>query len=117
MASNRNIEKEIAALKKEIAALRSEYVKTGRKTAAAASAGAERLSTIKDEIAERVSDIRESLAGSAGGMADDIAEQLEELRDMVSDYSGQAEKAMTNHPFATVGAALAIGYLIGRMSR
>jgi hypothetical protein len=117
MASNRTIEKEIAALKKEIAGLRSEYAKTGRKTAAAANAGAGRLGAIKDEIADRVSDIKESLAGSAGGVADDIAEQLEELREMVSEYSGQAGKAMTNHPFATAGAALAIGYLIGRMSR
>lgn len=117
MASNRTIQKEIAALKKEIAALRAEYARTGRKTAAAASNGAETLGAIKDDIVERVADIKDTLAEGAGDMAEDIVEQLDELRAMVNDYSGQAEKAVAAHPLATVAGAVAIGFLIGRLSR
>ena len=117
MASNRTVQKEITALKKEIAALRAEYARTGRKTATAASNGAEHLNTIKDDIVERVSDIKDTISEGAGDMAEDVLEQLDELRSMVSDYTGQAEKAVAAHPLATVAGAVAIGYLIGRFSR
>ena len=117
MASNRTVQKEIAALKKEIAALRAEYARTGRKTAAAASNGAEALGAIKDDIVERVGDIKDTLAEGASDMADNIVEQLDELRAMVNEYTGSAEKAVTAHPLATVAGAVAIGFLIGRMSR
>jgi hypothetical protein len=117
MASNRTVQKEIAALKKEIAALRAEYARTGRKTATAASNGAERLGAIKDDIVERVGDIKDTIAEGAGDMAENVVEQLDELREMVSDYTGQAEKAVAAHPLATVAGAVAIGYLIGRFSR
>jgi hypothetical protein len=117
MANSRSMQKEIAALKKEISALRSEYTKTGRKTAAAAVNGAERLGAIKDEIVERVAGIKDTIAEGAGGMAEDVVEQLDELRSMLSDYEGRAERAVSAHPIATVAGAVAIGYLIGRFSR
>jgi|SRR6185295_18418484 len=117
MASNRTVQKEIAALKKEIAQLRAEYARTGRKTATAASNGAEAIGAIKDDIIERVGDLKDTLADGASNMADDLVEQLDELRAMVSDYTGQAEKAVTAHPLATVAGAVAIGFLIGRMTR
>ena len=117
MATSRTVQKEISALKKEIAALRAEYAKTGRKTAAAASNGVERIATIKDEIVDRVAGIKDTIAEGAGGMAEDVVEQLDELRSMLGDYQGQAEKAVSNHPLATVAGAVAIGYLIGRFSR
>ena len=117
MATTKAMQKEIAALKKEISALRNEYVRTGRKTAAAAVNGAERLGAIKDDIADRVSGLRETLTGGAGEVADDVMEQLEELREMVGEYTEQAGNTVKNHPIATVAGAVAIGYLIGRMSR
>ena len=117
MASTRTVQKEIAALKKEIAQLRAEYARTGRKTAAGASNGAETLGAIKDDIVERVGDLKDTLTEGASDMAEDFVEQLDELRAMVSDYTGQAEKAVTAHPLATVAGAVAIGFLIGRMSR
>jgi ElaB/YqjD/DUF883 family membrane-anchored ribosome-binding protein len=117
MATSRSMQKEISALRKEIASLRDEYVKTGRKTAAAASNGAERIGAIKDEIVERVAGIKDTIAEGAGDMAGDVVEQLDELRAMLSDYENRAEKAVSAHPFATVAGAVAIGYLIGRFSR
>jgi ElaB/YqjD/DUF883 family membrane-anchored ribosome-binding protein len=117
MANSRSMQKEIAALKKEISALRSEYTKTGRKTASAAINSAERIGAIKDEIVDRVTGIKDTIAEGAGDMAEDVVEQLDELRSMLSDYQAQAGKAVSNHPVMTIAGAAAIGYLIGRFSR
>jgi ElaB/YqjD/DUF883 family membrane-anchored ribosome-binding protein len=111
------ISKEINELRKEIEALRSEYAEAKRSTAKAAARGARRFGAIKDEVMEEASGLKDRLAEGAEEATADILEQLEELKDMLKDYEGKAEKTVGDHPLAAVGGALAIGFLIGRLTR
>jgi ElaB/YqjD/DUF883 family membrane-anchored ribosome-binding protein len=121
MAGTRTLQKEIDALKKEIATLRASQARVRRKAGSAAEAaveeGVDRLGALRDDIAERVGGIKDSIAGGASDVVDEIAEQLEELRATINSYSDQAEKTVTAHPFAAIAGAVAIGYLIGRLTR
>ena len=117
MATPRRLQKDLEALRREMAALRADYEHLKRPAAKAAGESGERLSAIKEEIVETVSDIRDKLAGRAGDAVDDIAGQVKELRDMVDEYTEQGEKAVAAHPLAAVLGAVAIGYLVGRLAR
>jgi ElaB/YqjD/DUF883 family membrane-anchored ribosome-binding protein len=117
MPTSRSIQRELDSLKKEIAGLRAEGKRVKKQAAAVASNGASTLDAIKDEIADKVSEIKDTLASGASGAADEISEQLEELREKVSEYSGQAEDKVKAHPFVAVAGALAVGWLIGRLTR
>ena len=117
MATSRSIRREIDALKKDIAGLRAEGKRMQRQAAAVASDGASSLGAIKEELVDRVSEIKDTLASGASGAMDEITAQLRELRQRISDYSEQADSTVKAHPFAAVAGALAVGWLIGRLCR
>ena len=117
MASSRSMQKEIEALKKEIASLRASQSRWKRKAETVAVDGGDLLGTIRDDIAEKVTNIKNTISGGAGDAADEITEQLEELRETINGYSEQAEKTVAAHPLVAVAGAVAIGWLIGRMTK
>jgi hypothetical protein len=106
------MQRELDALRKEIAPLRADGRRMNKHASAAATAGASSLRAIKE-----VGEIKSTLAGGASGAIDEIAEQLEELRETVSDYSVEAKKSFKPHPFVAIAGALAVGLLIGRLTR
>lgn len=117
MATGRSIQRELNSLRKEIAALRAEGKRMKKQAEAVAADGATSLGAIKDEIAEKVTEMKDTLATGASGAMDEVSERLEELREKVAEYSEQAEDTVKAHPFMAVAGALAIGLLVGKLSR
>ena len=117
MPTSRSIQRELDALKKEIAGLRAEGKRMKKQASAVASNGAHSLGAIKEELTDKVSEIKDTLVSGASGAMDEISEQLDELREKVSEYSEQAEDTVKAHPFVAVAGALAVGWLIGRLLR
>lgn len=117
MATPRSVQKELESLRKEIAGLRKDYARAKGRAKATASEGAERFGAIREELADTIEAIKDKVASGTGFAADEISEQLNELRDVVNDYSERTEKTVAAHPLAAVAAAVAIGFLIGRLGR
>jgi ElaB/YqjD/DUF883 family membrane-anchored ribosome-binding protein len=117
MATSRSMQRELDALKKEIAGLRAEGKRIKKQAGAVASNGANSFGAIKEELVDKVSEIKDTLASGASGAMDEITEQLDDLRERVSEYSEQAEDTVKAHPFVAVAGALAVGWLIGRLTR
>jgi hypothetical protein len=111
------MQRELNALRKEIAALRADGQRMKKHASAAATAGVSSLGAIKENLVDKVSEIKSTLASGASGAMEEIAEQLEELRETVSDYSEEAKKNFNAHPFVVIAGALAVGLLIGRLTR
>ena len=61
--------------------------------------------------------MKDTLVDGANGALDEIADQLEKLRETVSDYSKAAENGVRAHPCIAIGGAVGIGLLIGRLKR
>ena len=61
--------------------------------------------------------MKDTLATGTSGAMDEVSGQFEELREKVAEYSEQAEDTVKAHPFMAVAGALAIGWLVGKLSR
>jgi hypothetical protein len=116
MAATRSVQAELADLKKELAGLRSDYVRLKSRGAATKWDGAQRFGAIRDDVSERIGALKDKIADGTGATVDDISRHLEDLREIVSEYSDKSEKTVASHPIAAVAGALAVGYLIGRLS-
>jgi ElaB/YqjD/DUF883 family membrane-anchored ribosome-binding protein len=117
MATPRSVQKELDSLRKEIAGLRKDYSRVKGRAKVSAAEGAERLGAIREEVIDTIEAIKDKVASGTGAAADEIAEHLNELRDVVGEYSDRTEKTVAAHPIASLAGAIAIGYLIGRLSR
>jgi len=117
MATTRSVQKELDDLRKEIAGIRSDYARFKKRASATTSEGAVRYNAIKDDVLETVDAIRERVVNGADTAMDDISTHIDELRNVVSDYSDKTEKTVAAHPLAAVAGAVAVGYLIARMNR
>jgi ElaB/YqjD/DUF883 family membrane-anchored ribosome-binding protein len=117
MASSRSIQKELDDLRKEIAGLRQDYARLKGRASATRSDAADRFSAIRDELADTIDAIKEKVSEGTGSAAEEIGSQLNDLRDIVNEYSDKTEKTVAAHPFATLAGAIAVGYLLGRFGR
>jgi ElaB/YqjD/DUF883 family membrane-anchored ribosome-binding protein len=117
MASSRSVQKEIENLRKEIAGLRQDYARLKNRAQKTKTEGVARFGAISEDLADTIAAIRDKVSGSTGAAAEEISEQLNELRDVVTDYTDKTEKTVAAHPLAAVAGAVAIGYLIGRFRR
>ena len=117
MAASRSVQKELDALRKEMAGLRQDYSRLKSRAKASKSEGVERFGAIRDDLADTISAIRDKVANGTGAATEEISEQLNDLRDVVTDYTDRTEKTVAAHPLAAVAGAIAVGYLLGRFRR
>lgn len=57
-----------------------------------------------------------SAESEAGAQTEDVPKLLGELGDLVQSMLDEAEESFTDHPVASVSAALALGIVIGRLT-
>jgi ElaB/YqjD/DUF883 family membrane-anchored ribosome-binding protein len=114
MAKSRDVEKEIDALRRDLRALKNDYAALKGKSAGVA---AERIGTIKDEVSAALDGIKAKIADGTDNVAGEIGEQIEDLKSIFEDYSAETEKTIASHPLAAVAGAIAIGFLVGRITR
>jgi ElaB/YqjD/DUF883 family membrane-anchored ribosome-binding protein len=117
MPSPRSLQKELDSLRKEIAGLRQDYARLKSRAKATKADGTERMGAIRDDLVDTIEAIKDKVASGTGAAAEEIAEHLDELRDVVNEYSEKTEKTVAAHPLTAVAGALAIGWLIGRLGR
>ena len=114
MTASDNLADELKSLKKEVASLREDYV---RLTGQAHTAGRRQYGLAKDEIVAAIEAIKERISQQAGEAGETISEDVEELRRLIETYTNQTQKAVAAHPLSVLGGALAVGFLLGRVTR
>jgi ElaB/YqjD/DUF883 family membrane-anchored ribosome-binding protein len=117
MAAARSVQKELNDLRKEIAGIRSDYARLKSRAGASKSEAAGRYGAIKDDLLDTVDAIRERVTNGTSDAVEDISGHIDELRDVVNEYTEKTEKTVAAHPLAAVAGAIAVGYLIARMNR
>jgi ElaB/YqjD/DUF883 family membrane-anchored ribosome-binding protein len=117
MASSRSIQKELESLRKEISGLRQDYARLKGRASATRADATDRFGAIREELADTIDAIKERVSEGTGTAAEEISAQLNDLRDVVNEYSDKTEKTVAAHPFATLAGAIALGYLLGRFGR
>lgn len=117
MATTRSVQRELDNLRKEITGLRQDYSRLKGRARATTSEGVDRFSAIKDDLVDTIDAIKSKVTNGTGAAADEIASHIDDLRNLVGDYSAKTEKTVAAHPIAAVAGALAIGWLIGRLNR
>ncbi|MFO1121223.1 MAG: hypothetical protein U1F47_02705 [Hyphomicrobiales bacterium] len=81
-----------------------------------------RRKTLRDELEELRSELASVKRPSSGGKEPEedpdgpVETQLAELNRLVKSMIEEAEDTISDHPVATVAAALALGIVIGRLS-
>lgn len=117
MTTSRSVQRELESLRKELTGLRREYSRLNGTAKAAGADSMAGLSAIRDNLAETIEAIKENVSEGAGAATEEITSQLNDLRDVVGDYSDKTEKTLSAHPLATLAGAIAVGILIGRLGR
>ena len=117
MTTTRSVQRELDNLRKEMAGLKKDYARLKGRASATADEGVERFSAIRDDVLGTIEAIKDKLTNGTGAAADEITAQIDDLKNMVGDYSDKTEKTIAAHPLAAVAGALAIGWLIGRLNR
>jgi ElaB/YqjD/DUF883 family membrane-anchored ribosome-binding protein len=117
MAATRSVQKELNDLRKEIAGIRADYARLKNRGGATKAEAVGRYSAIKDDLLDTVDAIKERVTSGTSEAVDDISAHIDELRDVVNEYSDRTEKTVAAHPIAAVAGAIAVGYLIARMNR
>jgi ElaB/YqjD/DUF883 family membrane-anchored ribosome-binding protein len=117
MAATRSVQKELNDLRKEIAGIRADYARLKGRASATGSEAVGRYTAIKDDLLDTVDAIKERVANGTSDAVDDISAHIDELRDVVNEYTDKTEKTVAAHPLAAVAGAIAVGYLIARMNR
>lgn len=117
MASSSGLQKELKSLREEIAGLRQEQERLRARVNASKADAADRFGSVRDELAGTVEAIKRKLAEGADEAVGEVSDQLNELRELVNEYSDKTEKTVATHPYATLAGAVALGYLIGRLGR
>jgi ElaB/YqjD/DUF883 family membrane-anchored ribosome-binding protein len=117
MASSRSVQNELDSLRKEIAGLRQDYARLKGRASATKSDAADRFGAIREDLADTIDAIKDKVSEGTGAAAEEISAQLNDLREVVNEYSDKTEKTVAAHPFATLAGAIALGYLLGRFGR
>jgi ElaB/YqjD/DUF883 family membrane-anchored ribosome-binding protein len=117
MAAARSVQKELNDLRKEIAGIRADYARLKSRAGATKAEAVGRYSAIKDDLLDTVDAIKERVTNGTSDAVDDISAHIDELRDVVNEYTDKTEKTVAAHPLAAVAGAIAVGYLIARMNR
>jgi len=117
MASSRSVQKELESLRKEIAGLRNDYARLKGRARETKSDASDRFGSIRAELADTIDALREKVAEGTGAATGEIGAQLDDLREIVNEYSDKTEKTVAAHPFATLAGAIFVGYLFGRFGR
>jgi ElaB/YqjD/DUF883 family membrane-anchored ribosome-binding protein len=117
MATTRSVEKELSDLRKEIAGIRADYARLKGRARVTKAEAVGRYSAIRDDLLDTVDAIRERVANGTSDAVEDISAHVDELRDVVNEYTERTEKTVAAHPLAAVAGAIAVGYLIARMNR
>jgi len=120
MAASRSVQKELADLKRDLTAHRSDYARIKHRAATTKADGVDRYSALTDGLSGTVSAfaaVKDKIADRTESAVDGISDHLNDLRDVVDDYSDMARKTVVAHSFAVLVGAAAAGYLIARLSR
>jgi ElaB/YqjD/DUF883 family membrane-anchored ribosome-binding protein len=117
MATTRNVQRELDNLRKEIAGLQQDYSRLKGRARATKTEGLERFGAIRDDLVDTIDAIKAKVTNGTGAAADEISAHIDDLRNLVGDYSERTEKTVAAHPIAALAGALAIGWLIGRLNR
>ena len=80
-------------------------------------AAGEQLGVARDQIIVGVADAVNSGVDAAREAKAKVSENLDSLLDQGKDLMGQAGEVIRSRPWATVGVALATGYLIAKLSK
>lgn len=68
-----------------------------------------------DRIANSAHQAVDKLAGVAAGAADTLSARSAQIREAQAKLTGQARSYVSAHPLATVGIAVAAGFLLSRL--
>ena len=77
----------------------------------------EQVSDRAHSAVDRAAGAASSVAGRLGDRIDALAERGEELRELPETWMEGARDYVREHPFASLGIALAAGYLFSMMMR
>ncbi|GCL64908.1 DUF883 family protein [Pseudaquabacterium pictum] len=70
-----------------------------------------------DRLAEQVAPQVQRLQAEMAGATDMLDERADQVRDMTADWLESVRCTVRENPLAAVGAALAVGLLVARLSR
>jgi ElaB/YqjD/DUF883 family membrane-anchored ribosome-binding protein len=77
----------------------------------------ERASQGAHRAVDRATEAASSVAGRFGDTVEQLAEKRDELMELPETWMEGAREYVREHPFASVGIALAAGYLIHMITR
>jgi ElaB/YqjD/DUF883 family membrane-anchored ribosome-binding protein len=77
----------------------------------------ERVSQGAHHAVDRATEAASSVAGRFGDTVDQLAEKRDELMELPETWMEDAREYVRAHPFASVGIALAAGYLLHLITR
>jgi ElaB/YqjD/DUF883 family membrane-anchored ribosome-binding protein len=77
----------------------------------------ERASQGAHRVVDRATEAASSVAGRFGDTVEQLAEKRDELMELPETWMEGAREYVREHPFASVGIALAAGYLIHMITR
>jgi methyl-accepting chemotaxis protein len=75
------------------------------------------LGLATNEVAAAIEATKGRISKQAGGASETVAEDLEELRRLVEVNARQAQETVATHPLSALAGAVAIGFMLGRMTR
>lgn len=107
-------EDQIAELRAEIAALAKVLSQRGSD---ASDDARSRVSDVSRSVRSRAHDVRDQAETSIQDLIDNGEALISELRNRYSDTEKQVRQTVKQHPFATIGAAAALGVLVAALIR
>ena len=104
----------LADLKAEIASLRLDYASLKDE---AKAAGTKQYDATRDQLSSVLSSIKTRLSGDVSDTRKSIPAELETLRSFLGTVGDGAEKVVSRHAISVAVGAIAVGFLMGRLSR
>ncbi len=114
MADAGDFSKDVEALRDELAALRADWARVAGK---AEALGRRQGGDAKDQISAGLDALRARIAKEAGDAGEAIGKEVDELGVLIDAYATEARKAVAARPLYTLLGAVAIGFVLGRITR